>query len=712
MKNKKTLRKITKVNTHKRKSKERAKNALLRAIAETNVGTDSLKISFSRDEGRRGRISEKAHRDEHVIVGTFSSSKSGFGFVTPDEEYRELCERDIFIPEDKTKGALDGDRVEAVFRFYTSRFGETKTEGRIRRITEYGRSTVIGTLLYSKSERRGSRRFPERYYILPDDSKLLITPEVRERGDAKVGDKVEALIVRDGEYGKTVCDVVRSFGDAESRVANYEAILAECEIPVEFTPAELNEAESLAAMPLSREERVYRSEIIFTIDGEGAKDLDDAISLRKTAGGWLLGVHIADVSAYVREKSALDRAVMARGTSVYFTDKVVPMLPPALSNGACSLNAGEEKYTLSAMISLDKDGEIKGVKIEPSIIKSRVRGVYSEVNRIFDGTADSAILKKYKEVIPTLTKMRELYLILLQKSRKRGSMELESSEAEIVLDQSGNPVDIIKRERGEGERLIEEFMLTANEAVARLLCEKQIPCVYRIHENPPPDKLSDFLNYMHNLGFDTSVISREKAEPSDFSRLLGLAAEKGLSLPVSYTMLRAMSKAKYSDRRQRHFGLSLDYYCHFTSPIRRLSDLATHRIIHRVLIEGKRSEGYSKYAYRAAAAATEAELRAVNAERRIENLYKVIYMSRHIGEEFVGVITSVTSFGFFAELDNTCEGLVPLEELYGFFTFDEKNLTIRSRDTSYKLGDTVRVRLEEADIIRGKLRFSVSDNFY
>jgi len=712
MKNKKALRKITKVNTHKRKSKERAKNALLRAIAETNVGTDALKISFSRDEGRRGRISEKVRRDEHVIVGTFSSSKSGFGFVTPDEEYRELSERDIFIPEDKTKGALDGDRVEAVFRFYTSRFGETKTEGRIRKITEYGRRTVIGTLLCSKSERRGSKRFPERYYILPDDSKLFITPEVRERGEAKVGDKVEALIVREGEYGKTVCDVVRSFGDAESRGANYEAILAECEIPVEFTPAELKEAESLAAMPLSREGRVYRSEIIFTIDGEGAKDLDDAISLRKTSGGWLLGVHIADVSAYVSEKSALDRAVMARGTSVYFTDKVVPMLPPALSNGACSLNAGEEKYTLSALISLDKEGEIKGIKIEPSIIKSRVRGVYSEVNRIFDGTADSAILKKYKEVIPTLNKMRELYLILLQKSRKRGSMELESSEAEILLDQSGNPVDIIKRERGEGERLIEEFMLTANEAVARLLCEKQIPCVYRIHENPPPDKLSDFLNYMHNLGFDTSVISREKAEPSDFSRLLALAAEKGLSLPVSYTMLRAMSKAKYSDRRQRHFGLSLDYYCHFTSPIRRLSDLATHRIIHRVLLEGKRSEGYSKYAYRAAAAATEAELRAVNAERRIENLYKTIYMSRHIGEEFVGVITSVTSFGFFAELDNTCEGLVPLEELYGFFTFDEKNLTIRSRDTSYKLGDTVRVRLEEADIIRGKLRFSVSDNFY
>ena len=709
MKNKKALRKITKVNTHKRKSKERAKNALLRAVMETNVGTDALKISFSRDEGRRARSSYKAHRDEHIITGIFSSSRSGFGFVTPDDDYSELCDRDIFIPEDKTLGAIDGDEVEAVFHFYTSRIGENKTEGRIRKIIRYGRKSIIGTLTFVPSERKGSRRIPARYYVIPDDTRISLSPEVRESGGASVGDKVEALILRDGTDRKVFCDVIRSFGKADTKSANYEAILAESEIVTEFSAAELSEAETMAAMPLSDEDRVRRSEIIFTIDGEGAKDLDDAVSLRKTSAGWLLGVHIADVSVYVKEKSALDRAVMARGTSVYFTDKVVPMLPPALSNGACSLNAGEEKYALSAMISLDKTGEITGVKIEPSIIVSRVRGVYSEVNRIFDGTADGDIKKKYREVIPTLSKMRELYLLLLDKSKNRGSMELESSEAEIILDENGNPQNIVKRTRGEAERLIEQFMLTANEAVARLMSEKKLPCVYRIHENPPPDKLSDFLTYMHNLGFDTSVISRERTEPRDFSALLSLAEERGLLLPVSYTMLRAMSKAKYSDKRQRHFGLSLDYYCHFTSPIRRLSDLATHRIIHKTLIEGKRADGYAKYAYRAASAATEAELRAVGAERKIENLYKVIYMSDKVGEIFDAVITSVTSFGFFAELENTAEGLVPIEELYGFFTFDEKNLTIRSRDTVYRIGQTLRVRLEEADIIRGKLRFSVVD---
>ncbi len=706
---KKNLKKITKVNTHKRKSKERAKAALLKAVMETNVGTDALKISFSRDGGRRARMSATPHRDEQVIRGIFSSTKSGFGFVTPDAEYRETVgEKDVFIPEHKTLMAIDGDSVEAIFHFYTSSRGEIKTEGRITKIISYGRKTVIGTVKKINSERRGSRRIPERYVLIPDDASISLMPEIIELSGAKAGDKAEALLLRSKVERSITCEVVRVFGEAHSRGANYEAILAECEIPVDFSEAELDEAERLALAELSDEGRVRRSEVIFTIDGEGAKDLDDAVSLRKTASGWLLGVHIADVSYYVREKSLLDRAVMMRGTSVYFTDKVVPMLPTALSNGACSLNAGEDKYALSALVSLDRDGNIKSTKIEKSIIRSRVRGVYSEVNRIFEGTADADIKKKYKEVIPTLTKMRELYLLLDKKAKKRGSLELMSSEAEIILDAEGNPTDIIRRERGDAEKLIEQFMLTANEAVARLLYENRIPCVFRVHENPPPDKLEGFLLYMHNLGFDTSVVSRDKAEPSDFSALLSSAEEKGLIFPVSYTMVRAMAKAKYSSEKARHFGLALDTYCHFTSPIRRLSDLATHRIIHKTMFEGKEPKAYTKYAYRAASAATESELRAIEAERRIENLYKVIYMSDKVGESFMGTVISVASFGFFVELDNTVEGLVPIEDLWGYFVYDEKTMTIRSRDCSYKIGDKVEVRIEEADIIRGKLRFSVN----
>lgn len=705
--NKKALSRVQVRNTHKRRAKEKAKNELLKILEQTNIKADSLRISDTVNLGRRGRITSKSGKDEIRVQGVFSSSKSGYGFVTPENSSGE---RDIFIPEDKTLGAIDGDVVEIIYHSYSNRFGEAKTEGRVTKILEYGRKTVIGTLVEERSAYRNKYHTGKKLFVLPDDPSLFITPRVRDGIDAKAGDKVEALLIRESGIRGYECTVVRSFGDAKSRQANYQAILSECEITVDFTSEELAEAELFANMPLTEEGRVRRSEVIFTIDGIGAKDLDDAVSLRRMKGGfWQLGVHIADVSHYVRERTHLDRAAMARGTSVYFTDKVVPMLPPSLSNGACSLNPGEEKYTLSAIIDLTPQGEIRGVRIEPSIIKSRVRGVYSEVNEIFSGTAAAQIKAKYRSVIPSLMRMRELYLVLKEKSEKRGALELESAEAEIVLGEDGMPIDIVKRERGDAEKLIEQFMITANEAVAKYLSDKEIPCVYRIHENPPPEKLADFLNYVHNLGFDTRSISFENSTPKDFSSLLSEAQERGLIRPVSYTMLRSMSKARYSELRKDHFGLGLKYYCHFTSPIRRLSDLATHRIIHSVLLNQKRREPYAKYAKRAAAAATDAELRAIGAERRIENLYKVLFMQDKIGECFDAVINSVTSFGFFAELDNTCEGLVPISELSGMFIFDERNLTLRSRDVMYRVGDTVRVQLEEADIIRGKLRFSVVD---
>ena len=696
------LESISKRNTHKRRSKERAKNELMRAVLETNVGIDALKIGDSLDGGRRSRMSDKIRRDEIFAEGVFSSSKGGFGFVTV-----EGAERDIFIPEDKTLGALDGDRVEIIYHSYTSRYGEEKTEGRVKRVTLPIKKTVVGTLRETHPYRVGRSARVPRYIIEPDDPRLGFELTVTDTAGALSGDKVMALIRRGYSSRDHECSVIRSFGNTYTKEANYEAILAECEIPVDFSEAELCEARFFAAAPISDTGRVRRTETIFTIDGEGAKDLDDAVSLRKLKSGWELGVHIADVSEYVKERSHLDRAVMARGTSVYFTDKVVPMLPKELSNGACSLNPDEDKYTLSAIISLDTDGEIIGVKLEPSIIRSSVRGVYSEVNAIFRGNATDGVREKYKKVLPSLRRMHELYKILYKKSVARGSLELETAEAEIILDGNGYPVDIIKRERGDAEKLIEQFMLTANEAVAKYLSDAQIPCVYRVHEEPPIERLGEFLTYAHNLGFDTSYISREKSEPRDLARLLFAAQEKGLIREVSYAMLRSMSKAKYSDARSAHYGLALKYYCHFTSPIRRLSDLATHRIIHKVLLEDKRPEAYVKYAKRAAAAATDAEIRAVNAERKIENLYKVIYMSDKIGECFDATVSSVASFGFFAELDNTCEGLIPISELPGVFTFDEGNLSLRSRDAVYRVGDSVRVRLEEADIIKGKLRFSV-----
>ncbi len=698
---KKSFGKFSARNTHKRKSKEHAKRELLKMLDGLGPVAEGAKIKLSDDGGKYARESSKLRRDEISAEGVFSSSKSGFGFVAVEGE-----ERDVFIPDGKTRGAVDGDKVAIIYRKYTGFSGETKTEGRVVDIVSYGRKTLIGTV--TKERSLGHRKGGIKFILVPDDPKITVYPELVSMEGIKPGDKIEAKILRKNSF-KLECEPLVNFGKTESREANYNAILADCGIDVEFTREEEAEAAFFASLPVELGNRIdLRGEIIFTIDGEGAKDLDDAISLVCLRdGGYELGVHIADVSHYVTERSHLDRAVMARGTSVYFTDKVVPMLPKSLSNGACSLNVGEDKYALSAIIKLSAKGELIDAEVKPSLIRSAVRGVYSEVNAIFENRADEKLLEKYKTVIPSLEKMRSLYLILKDKSEKRGSVELDSPEAEILLDESGVPYDIIKRERGDAEKLIEAFMLAANEAVATKLFDAKIPCVYRVHEPPAPDKLDEFLNYAHNMGFDTSYISREKCSPADFSALLEAASRKELSLPLSYAMLRAMSKAKYSSERIDHFGLALEKYCHFTSPIRRLSDLATHRIIHKVLIEGKRAELYASYAKRAAAAASEAELRALAAERRIENLYKVIYMQSKIGEEFEATVSSVTSFGLFCMPDNTCEGLVPISELGWNFVFDEKNLTIRSRDTVYKLGDKVRVRLEEADIIRGKLRYSV-----
>ena len=697
---KKDLSKFTKRNVHKRRSKEAARRELMKAVRETGVAFDGAKLRDISDRGPRGGF--RGERSEDIIArGVYSGSKSGFGFVTA-----EGSDRDVFIPADRTRGALDGDFVEVIYHKYINRDGEEKTEGRITKIIELGRRTVIGEL--TEELHRHGRRYFRSYFVQPDDPKVSIYPKVLDAGGARPGDKVEALIRRDGT-NEPYCEVIRIFGDGDSREANYEAILSECGIVTEFTPEELESAEMLAGEPVIREGREdLTSETVFTIDGEGAKDLDDAVSLRRLpGGGFKLGVHIADVSHYVRERTPLDRCVMQRGTSVYFTDKVVPMLPPALSNGACSLNAGEDKYALSAIISLDGEGNITDLKLKQSIIRSRVRGVYSEVNSLLSGDATADIKKKYSSVLPTLNKMRKLYEILLTKSKKRGAIDFDADEAVILLGPDGSPVSIERRERGVAERIIEQFMLTANEAVATFLTEKQIPCVYRIHEQPPKEHFADFLDYLESLGFDVRELRRREPTPKTLSEILAMAEKREMGQAVSYTMLRSMAKAKYSEIRSPHFGLGIENYCHFTSPIRRLSDLATHRIIKKVLFENKRPEFYASYARRAAAAATEGELRAISAERRIDDLYKVIYMSDHIGEIFDATVSSITSFGMFCTLDNTCEGLVPISEMPGIFKFDERNLTLRHGGEVYRIADKVKVRLEEANITRGKLRFSV-----
>jgi len=677
--------------------RERARRELMRLVEETNVGTDHARIRLTDDSGYR------AKRSESIADGIFSETQYGYGFVNIYGE-----KRDIFIPEGYTMNAVGGDTVRIKYKKFLSSSGEEKTEGRITEILEYGKMTIIGTVTVDIV--RMHKKRINRWFVIPDDSRIKRRIALRGIEGASHGDKVMVRLIRDGfSLYELAGDVVSVFGRADTKDASYLSILAESEIDTEFTKEELSAADEAAAEVISNNNRFEKRQLIFTIDSESAKDLDDAISLKiNTDGTYTLGVHIADVSHYVKEKTVLDRLATRRGTSVYFTDKVVPMLPEALSNGACSLNPGEKKYALSATIDLSATGDILNTVIENSIITSHVKGIYSEINAIFEGRADCAIIEKYRECIPTLSDMHSLYKILAKKSELRGALELDSPEAEIALNENGDPVEIVRRTRGDAEKMIEQFMLTANEAVATLLLSEGIPCVYRVHEPPPEDKISDFITFAHNLGFDTSYISSEKCSSGDLARLMKEAELRGISEPISYACLRSMSKAVYSDIHRPHFGLGIENYCHFTSPIRRLSDLATYRIIKKVLIEGKAKEKYRSYAKRAAAAATDGEMRAANAERRIDSLYKAIYMSDHIGNIYDAAVSSITSFGIFVSLENTCEGLIPISTLDNA-AFDEANISMRSAVGVIRIGDILTVRLEESDISRGKLRFSFID---
>lgn len=698
-KNKKKIDSRIRRRTADTDRRRRGNNELLRALSDIGIDPTGVKIKDTVDGGRGARKTDRARRDEIEARGVFSGSRGGFGFVNVGES------RDVFIPEGRCGAAIDGDTVDIVYHTYMTSLGEERTEGRVVRVAVPFREMIVGVLDYERLGRY--RRDNKRLVLIPDEARISTVLYVRDAAAARVGEKVAAKLYR-RENGRHECDIVASLGEPESREANYEAILIEAGIPLKFSPEELDYATRVAASGIDYEDRLdLTGKVIFTIDGAGAKDLDDAVSITKLKDGWELGVHIADVSHYVREKTPLDRCAMARGTSVYFVDKVVPMLPEALSNGICSLNAGEDKATLTARIKLDKNGDIIGSRLDKAVIRSRVRGVYSEVNSIFSGDADKTLLSKYRPVLPSLAKMKELFEVLLSRAEARGMLGFEIPEPTILLDGDGYPVDIVKAERGIAERMIEQFMLIANEAVATLLRERGIPCVYRIHEMPPEDKMRDFLSYSKNLGLDIRGIVPENVSPARLNTLIAEAEEKGVGAAVSYLLLRSMAKAKYSDTPLGHFGLGLKNYCHFTSPIRRLSDLATHRIIHRVLLEDKSPVGYTSYARRAAAAATDCEIRAVNCERRIEDLYKCLYMQEHIGEIYDATVSSCTGFGLFAELDNTVEGLVPLSEMPGYFVFDEKNMSIRSSKLSYRVGDRVRVRVVEVELSRGRIRFEL-----
>lgn len=684
---------------------------------------DELIASGTVCETKRGKLIST--EQSGYIVGAFRSTTRGFGFVIQDDG-------DIFISHEKAHGAMNGDRVLVTLtKDHPRRDGENR-EGEVLRIIERALTEVVGTLKMvriaapkakikkgkGKAKKAPVKPPQTKIFVYPDDPKLgfkLLIPTAQANG-AKDGDKVVARITRyPGENGSdhAMGKVLRTFGGTETHGANYRAILYANGVKTRFDDATLAEARAIVPGCELNGRRDLRDKVIFTIDGAGAKDFDDAISLERDGDGYLLGVHIADVSHYVKAGSALDNEAYRRGTSIYFTDKVVPMLPEELSNGVCSLNRDSDKYALSALIRLDNEGNMIECEFAETVISSKVRGVYHEINDALEFGEKSEFYGKYEFLFAdTLPLMVELYEKLLEKSRKRGSLELETTESVILLsEETGMPVDIVARERGVSERIIEQFMLAANEAAADWLVSMALPCVFRVHEEPTDEKVQTFAEFIHNLGLDVRPLRRRKVLSSSYRDVALEAAEKGLSAVITPVMLRSLMKAKYSSVSAPHFGLGCELYCHFTSPIRRYPDLAVHRIIKAALHGEINEENLSKYeafAADAAYASTENELRALNAERDIEDLYKVLFMADKVGEKYDGIISSVTGFGMFVELENTCEGLVRIDTLRGWYEFDEKSRRlIGDCGKMFCLGQRVRVRVEDCDIVTRRIDFSL-----
>lgn len=678
----------------------------------TDLNTFSAALSSLINSGelvyiKKGRVASP--ETAGYMRGVFRSNAKGFGFFMPDEEYRDRTGGDLFIAPEDTKDAVNDDIVSAVMTGAPRPGAGKGGEGKIVRIIEHRLKTVIGTL---KTIETLKKRGTPRYYVKPDDRRLGFTVLIEGECDADAGDKVEAEIT---EYPTSVLAakgrLVSVFGESDSAQANYAAILRENGIKLDFDADTMREAREVSTEPITAEGRLdLRGETIMTIDGADAKDLDDAISVKRGENGYVLGVHIADVSNYVRMNTALDSEAMERGTSVYFADQVVPMLPVELSNGCCSLNSGTDKYALSAIIDIDSNGEIRGAELNESIINTAVRGVYSEVNDLLEHGADSNFTDKYKPVAHMLPIMSELYELLNAKSRKRGALELETVEAKIIVE-NGVPIDIVRRESGISEKMIEQFMLCANEAVANWLFWQNMPCVYRIHETPSPEKIQAFSVFAYNLGLNIAPLKAKNIHSTALEAVLEEARDTDVATTVSYMLLRSLMKARYSSQCSPHFGLAIEKYCHFTSPIRRYPDLSVHRIIKSVLrgeTDEKTIAFYSAFAEKSAAISSENELKAVCAERAIDDLYKTIFMSDHIGEIFEGVISSVTSFGLFVELENTCEGLIPISSLDGYFNYDEKNMTLSCGYTVYEIGRRLNVNIVSCDVISRRIEMEIA----
>ena len=613
---------------------------------------------------------------------------------------------DIFIPGRFTKGAMPGDDV-LVEKFEHPRV-EGSDEGAILAIlTE--KNDLVGTV----------RRVEGRLRFVPDDCPAITMPLARDcEGGAKDGDKVAVEILNRGNRQEDHrVGVAMRFGSSDEAKRCAKALLYAKDIRTRFPDKVRDEAKKFEGAEVSEKDCEGRMDLralpIFTIDSAETKDIDDAISLTRTSdGGFELGVHIADVSNYVKPGTELDNEAFSRATSVYYADQVVPMLPKALSNGICSLNENELRLAFSCLMRLDKDGDLTDYRFVKSIIRSRVKGVYSEINALLAGTADAEIKAKYADVIDQLPAMKELYGHRARLRKERGCMDIESGEVKLILDENGRCIDVKKRTSGESESMIEEFMLLANQCAAHFARVKQIPFVYRVHEEPNAEKLERLHALLQACGINDHF-AKDVPTPKELSAILEGVRGTPYEQIINTGMLRCMSKALYEEKPKGHYGLVLKDYAHFTSPIRRYPDLAIHRIMTDML-KGTEKETmilrYTDFAERASKQSSEREVIAMQIERKAEDCYKAEYARRHLGECYEGTISGVTQRGLFIELDNGVEGFVPASSLTpsGTSLTEGVRLTDPASGKTWSLGDKMMITIVRADVNLGKIDFEVA----
>lgn len=656
-----------------------------------------------KSNGKIGLIQKKI-----ALTGIFKANTKGFGFVNIDLE-----EPEIFIPKNETMFALDGDLVEIVITEPANRLLNRGAEGKITQIIERKTSKIIG--IFSKysedmvqqtdlvgTVKSRNRKVPYVAYVennglVPDDQSL-VNCEITYYPDREFPQsfqvKINEVLAQSDERGIDVLEILESMS-----------------IPLTFDEAVIKEAKKIPEIPNESEyanRMDFRDRQIVTIDGADAKDLDDAVQVRKLDNGnFELGVHIADVSYYVTEKSPIDIEAFERGTSVYVTDRVVPMLPERLSNGICSLNPKVPRLTITCLMEIDSSGDVVRYQIDESVIETNERMTYDDVNSILAGNQD--LIGKYQDLIPMFHLMADLHHILENKRHKRGALDFDTSEAKIIVDEQGVPKDIQLRTRGTAERLIESFMLVANETVAEHFSKRNLPFIYRIHEHPKMEKLTRFFNFASMMG-ESPKGSINKVEQQDLQNFLARIKGSEKEIVLSTMLLRSMQQARYSEINEGHFGLAADFYTHFTSPIRRYPDLIVHRMIRYYKAHKKaeiNSEKLLEKLSEIAVQSSHRERRAVEAEREVDKIKKAEFMSQYIGETFVGVVSSVTRFGFFVELPNTIEGMVHISNLDEYFNFQESMLALVGEKTGrvIKIGQKLEVELIKSNSETGEIDF-------